>query len=503
VLRTPAKSSLENSVCFADGRVSISAMSVEQPVAACASPAPTRREFLRAGCVAVAVAGAFGALADGFVPPPSEVPPGGRPPRPSTVEVLHPRGRVPLSFIIDDSTCLVNMGRFCMPQFKAAWPQNPVYRKPWKDWPAEIPDAFLREFGEFCAAEGVRGKFSLVPYPACVGWLDRELPGWTRSELRDSLKLVRELMVPNWDITPEMVTHTHVIDLKTGRPLDPPGPATMENSYPPQKQSADELAAYIAYALKLLKNCDIPCTGVTTPGGFGNSDRSALSLAMRQALTDVFGLEIPFYFKYIAEAQDGTQPRLEHVEPAGPAGEPKLVVDVPAGTGDWFGNWDGDQPPTGEKYCNEDATAGRMVELIERGEPAVMFGHWAGFYSNGSRRGFEACRKVVTALNRRFADRTVWMKTSELARYWAARELTRIEHAGGRVTLSAPLAAPAFTLRVAGATAAQPTLTRDGTSLPLQEVSAPAELAPGTWQRREKDAVVCFDLRKGSTVLAV
>ncbi|MEM7558584.1 MAG: hypothetical protein AAF394_05640, partial [Planctomycetota bacterium] len=28
-----------------------------------------------------------------------------------------PRGRVPLSFIIDDSTCLVNMGKFCMPQF--------------------------------------------------------------------------------------------------------------------------------------------------------------------------------------------------------------------------------------------------------------------------------------------------------------------------------------------------------------------------------------------------
>ena len=33
------------------------------------------------------------------------------------VTVLNPRNRVPLSFIIDDSTCLVNMGHFCMPQF--------------------------------------------------------------------------------------------------------------------------------------------------------------------------------------------------------------------------------------------------------------------------------------------------------------------------------------------------------------------------------------------------
>ena len=375
---------------------------------------------------------AFGAPAAGYVPSAAEVPPGDRPPPDRAVEVLNPRGRVPLSFIIDDSTCLVNMGRFCIPQFRAAWPQNPAYWKPWKEWPAEIPDAFLREFGEFCAEQGVRGKFSLVPYPACVGWLDRELPGWTRKELRDSLQLVRDLMVPRWDITPEMLTHTHVIDLKTGRPLDPPGPATMENSYPPQKKSADELAAYIAYALQVLKNADIPCAGVTTPGGFGNACKSELSLAMGQALTDVFATEIPFYFKYIADGAEYAGPHVEHAEGPGagrpvtrpatgpataPANSPRLVVDVPAGTGDWFGNWDGDQVPTGDKYINEDGTAGRMVELIERGEPAVMFGHWAGFYSNGSRRGFEACKRVVTTLNRKFRDRTVWMKTSEMARY--------------------------------------------------------------------------------------
>ena len=42
------------------------------------------------------------------------------------VEVLNPRMRVPLSFIIDDSTCLVNMGRFCMPQFATAWPDRGI-----------------------------------------------------------------------------------------------------------------------------------------------------------------------------------------------------------------------------------------------------------------------------------------------------------------------------------------------------------------------------------------
>jgi hypothetical protein len=463
----------------------------------------SRREFLRAG-VATAAAAAVrgGGLSEalGYVPGSDEVPQGERPPRPEGIEVLLPRDRVPLSFIIDDSTCLVNMGHFCMPQFRAAWPQNPIYAKRWKDWPREIPDVFVREFGEFCAAQGVRGKYTLVPYPACVGWLDRDLPGWSRSELRDSLKLVRELMVPNWDITPEMVTHTRVIDLKTGRPMAEMNAATMENSYPPEKKSADELGAYIAYALRILKNCEIPCRGVTTPGGFGNKCKSELSLAIRQALADVFGVEIPHYFKYICEGAESAGPRLEHVEGAD-TDSPKVVVNVPAGTGDWFGSWDGDQPPQGEKYVNEDATAGRMVELIERREPAIMFGHWAGFYCNGSKKGFEQCKRLILALNQKFGERTLWMTTGELARYWAARGLTRIDRAGDRVTLVAPFACPAFTLKLKQAGGRQPGLAHAGKPIPLTEVKDARNLAAGTWRREADRVLVCFDLPRGSVSL--
>lgn len=48
--------------------------------------------------------------------------------------------------------------------------------------------------------------------------LDSDLPGWSQQELNDSLKLVRDLMMPDWDIHPEMISHTWVIDIKTGRP---------------------------------------------------------------------------------------------------------------------------------------------------------------------------------------------------------------------------------------------------------------------------------------------
>lgn len=415
------------------------------------------------------------------------------------VEILHPRARVPLSFIIDDSTCLVNMGRFCMPQFATAWPDRTEYDKPWKTWPAEIPDSFVREFGQWCAEHGVKGKYSVVPYPACVGWLDRELPGWSRKELNASLQLVRELMVPNWDIHPEMISHTRVIDLHTGRPLPEISSATMENSFPQGQISVDELTAYLAYALRILRNCDLPCEGITTPGGFGGNVPHELSLAVQQAVRDVYGAEIPHYFKYVAEGQDSAVPRIEDIS-AADSSDPRLTVSIYAGTGDWFGGWDGDEIPQPDKYCNRDATAGRMVELIERGEPAIMLCHWPGMYTHGTKAGFTALQQVVLTLEEHMTERTIWMKLSEIARYWAARQLTHISVSAERVVLQAPFACPSFTVRVPSPTGRVPQLKLPGGQVALRTVAAAAALTSGTClAESDRAAILCFDLPQGET----
>ena len=140
---------------------------------------------------------------------------GARPKKPPAgVAVINPYNRVPVSLIIDDSTCLVNLAHFGIPQFHEVFPDQ--YQQPWKTLPREIPDAFVRRFGEWCSVRGIKGKYSLIPHPACVGWLDRDLPGWSKQELKGSLDLVRTLLAPNWDIHPEMVTHTWVIDTQDG-----------------------------------------------------------------------------------------------------------------------------------------------------------------------------------------------------------------------------------------------------------------------------------------------
>ena len=198
----------------------------------------------------------------------------------------------------------------------------------------------MRRFGEWCASEGIKGKYSLIPYPACVGWLDRELPGWSKQELKASLELVRSLMMPNWDIHPEMVSHTWVIDTKTGRPFPERTSDFMENWGWSAGKSADQLAEYMGFALKILKNAGFNCEGITTPGGFGNRALPELSRGTLEACRDVFGAEIPHYFRHIFTDRRSVAPRVELASGLdGP--DPRCVVSIIGCTGDWFGGWDG------------------------------------------------------------------------------------------------------------------------------------------------------------------
>lgn len=421
-------------------------------------------------------------------------------PAPSGVKVLNPRDRVPLSFIIDDSTCLVNMGHFCMPQFAEAWPQRDIYKQPWRDWPREIPDAFVTEFGEWCAQHGVKGKYSIVPYPACVGWLDRNLPGWSRQDLENSLSIVRDLMVPNWDIHPEMISHTRVIDLKTGRPMEGANAATMENSYPQTDISTDHLTSYLAYALQILKNCGLPCEGITTPGGFGNRVKDKLPVAVGQAVRDVYGCELPHYFKYVKTGTEPTTPTLEF------NGEKTLAnatVNVPAGTGDWFGGWEGSVTSEPDRYCNADASSGRMVELIRRGQPAVMLCHWPGMYCNGTKSGFQAFQRVVLSLAASFSDQTLWMKVSEIGRYWATKELAQLKRTDdNEIEIKTPLQCDDFTISVSGpAPSRPPQLVHQQTTTAIESVATKPLLTAGTFVADQDRTLYCLSLPKGTSKL--
>jgi hypothetical protein len=417
-----------------------------------------------------------------------------------TVKVLNPCNRSPVSLIIDDSTCLVNMAHFGIPQFAEVFPDN--YKQDWRRLPREIPDSFVRLFGEWAHENGVKGKYSIVPYPACTGWVSRFIPGWTKKELDDSLSLVRELIMPNWDIHPEMVSHTRVIDIKTGRPYPSPTPEYMENWEWSQNKSADELAAYQAYALTVLKEAGLNCEGLTTPGGYGSRNQDNLALGTLDAVRDVFGAEIPHYFRDLfTDRNKSVAPQVLH--PSGLDGkDPKCVVSIIGCTEDWFGDWDGLHPGGADKMISSDLSSGRLVDVIGSGEPAIMVCHWPGIYFNGEQVGFNILKEVRKRLHQKY-DNLIWMKLSEIARYWAARELTTITPGNGSLTFKAPFAAKQFTIRI-NARIKETRLKSEGKEpVIFSQVKDQKDIRPGTWCVDQAGSIICFDLEKGTSSLTL
>lgn len=357
--------------------------------------------------------------------------------------------------------------------------------------PAEIPDSFVRRFAEWAQREGVRGKWSVVPFPACVGRLDRELPGWTPREVSDSLALVRNEMAPNFDIHPEMITHTRIIDLKTGHPVPQRDSKWMENWDWCSGRSVDEIAAYIAYALTILKNVDLRCDGFTTPGGFGAGALAQLSQAAFEAVRSVFGTEVPHYFRNLFDkGNESVAPRIEYAS-AIDSPSAQCVASIYACTGDWTGNWDCSQQPDPDRFISADLSKGRIVDVIEREEPACILSHWTGVYYNGRELGFQAMQEIVRRIHGRY-KKVAWMKLADLARYWAAKELTTIEASEGGLRFRAPYACPDFTFRWR---------TTAPLATPFREVSDWRNLAPRTWRKDGDSIVVCHPLPKGISEL--
>ncbi|MFV0441977.1 MAG: hypothetical protein ACK5Q5_00245 [Planctomycetaceae bacterium] len=120
-------------------------------------------------------------------------------------------------------------------------------------------------------------------------------------------------------------------------------------------------------------------------------------------------------------------------------------------------------------------------------------------YCNGAETGFQAFQRVDTTINRTFPRETRWMKLSEIARYWAAKGLTKIERASDAVTPDAPFACPDFTLRIRNTPAGPPQVTSGNSPVSLEATSSVVELQPGRWRREGDETLVCWDLSRGTS----
>ena len=79
-------------------------------------------------------------------------------------------------------------------------------------------------------------------------------------------------------------------------------------------------------------------------------------------------------------------------------------------------------------------------------------------------------------------DNLYWMKLSEISRYWAAKELTKITSSDNTILFKAPFACPGYTVRIKNAKG-QPRIMDQNGEKALQEKQNVLQLEPGTWVR--------------------
>lgn len=394
----------------------------------------------------------------------------------------HALDRVPLSLIIDDSTVLVNLNYFFMRDRNRVDGED----RRWEDVPVVHPESFTREFAQFCLDSGVRGKFSVVPCPAALGRIDEGLPLVDRQQQENWLKMCRELIQPAFDITPEMTTHTKVVDPETCKPVEP----EIWEQYDWEALPDDEelVHTYIATACRILDNVGLTPEGVTSPGGFGGRTLEYYARVAGNAVRDVTGNPTPYFFKRISFDEVETPTWYADSE-AGTA-----VGEIIACTGDWTGSWTGYGEVSVDRYITADLQGGRLPEVIDAGDPAVLCSHWQGFYGlhDDDRRGFRALKTIVRRLRERDprGERTRWRKPSAITIYACMRKMAMLTTSGMGIDLDLPVMAPEVTLRIEGARVHG--VTVDGR--PLRPVESRMAFEDGTFlaMEDEQGALVAF-----------
>ncbi len=421
-----------------------------------------------------------------------------------TITTCNPLLRTPLSLLIDDSCPVINLTYYWIRQ-RQAWLAKHKPNAPFKEGngdpaklhlvPQTIPAAFARKWGEWCAESGVKGKFSMVPYPAGVARIDQGFPDFPKREFDDWMRTTLDVIHPNFDITCEMLTHSHVVDLKTWQFRD-----IWEQYEWVDPPVGDELVEYIATSMQILKNAGLPCEGVTSPGGFGTKQEEGYAKASLLAAQQVYGNKRPFYLLHVnIPPEEWPSVPIWHADKA--AGT--AIASIIGCTNDWFGSWTGYDAGSPDNFITEDLQGGVLPQVLGRELPAVLVSHWPGMYFNGEEVGFQVLQEVKRRLDAYDPDgtQTRWMKFSEIGHYWMARELsdmtvTASTAAACTIQIDTHFPTADFTLAVEGEATG---ITVNGQ--PLRQVHSRISFTQDTFWIDGGRTIFAFALADGQTLV--
>jgi hypothetical protein len=319
---------------------------------------------------------------------------------------------LPIVCIIDDAAPCINTY-----WWHAAESQNTDKPKHQTGEPVlqRIPLSFLKEFVDVTLKWGIKGKFSVLPYPSGLGSIAEGLPGYPKNEVDKWVNIVRQELTPFFDITPEILTHAKALDLSTMTLL----PENERNWATHQTEAT--LTPYIAYALQILKDVGLDANGVTSPWDFGRPVESDYQRAILNAQKSVNNRSNTWYFLHTNDSD--TQFHSKVVYPVEPKSKDEWVVSIVSQCGDFF--WqtmetleadDAYICSIADRYLTGDGKRGRLAELLGANIPIVFHTHWQSLFSNGRKTGLLALAEVGKRVKKTWGDKVKWTTCYELAK---------------------------------------------------------------------------------------
>lgn len=403
-----------------------------------------------------------------------------------------PNLRTPIALIIDDAAPCINPLWFFRHQVDKQ--ESPAHVR-------DIPLSFMETWCRWVSDSGVRGDFTILPFPAGLGRIDQALAGYGAEELRAWLKLARQALPSQFDIHPEILTHTLALDLKTQKLLP-----VSEHDWTEQ-QGEDTLADYFAAALQILSEAGLPAHGITQPCYY-RADESLYARALLAAEKRVNGRGVTHNFLQMDATADLVPPRVNYLDTS--VGE--AVVSIWTGTDDYLWNvLDVDHSDRflrpeviADRYLSADGKTGRLADLLRGGGPLVVVTHWQSLFSNGTGLGLEVLREVAARVASHLGPRVAWRKLSEITAQHLAAITARLEASATadrvEIRVSSPFSADVLTVSIPAPWPLfrGPEVRMDGK--PLPQVPDAALLTAGHWVMRGSVVTVSVPISAGRPV---
>lgn len=316
--------------------------------------------------------------------------------------------KVPICLLVDDSCPLTHVYWFHKKPVDGKGPFTNDGRLLVKN----VPNSFLDKFCDVVAKNNIAGKISIVPFPGGVGDIVHGIPGYDISLVKEWLNTAKKRLSGRFDFSPEMLTHYHALDLKTGKYFTEENEAQWS-----MHQDRTILTPYITHCLELLKEAGINASGVTSPWNFGEKVEGEYTEAILAAQKEVYNHELSWYFLHTFDKEPGKKPWV-----ALKKGNSTLV-SIASNMPDHI--WQTiDSPKTNteyilsvaDKYITANGKEGSIIDGLNAGGWPVLVTHWQSLYSNGLETGLKVLDEVGKRVKKHLNDKVEWKSCMELTK---------------------------------------------------------------------------------------